>query len=95
LSGGRFAPVGMKAVYASFEEETAMGEVNVRKSALGGRSQISVGDYPRLTYSSQIRHAGALISLSGGRISCPDVNRAGSYLAGTLPVAAGREAFRL
>jgi len=26
LNGGRFAPVGVKAVYASFEEETAMRE---------------------------------------------------------------------
>jgi RES domain-containing protein len=50
LNGGRFAPVGVKAVYASFEEETATREVNVRKKALGGRSQISVGDYPRMTY---------------------------------------------
>ena len=33
LNGGRFAPVGVKAVYASFEEETATREVNVRKSA--------------------------------------------------------------
>jgi RES domain-containing protein len=41
LNGGRFAPVGVKTVYASFEEETAAREVNVRKRALGGRSQIA------------------------------------------------------
>jgi len=48
--GGRFAPVGVKAVYASFDEETAMREVTARKSALGGRRQIVIGDYPRMTY---------------------------------------------
>ena len=40
LNGGRFAPVGVKAVYASFEEETAMREVNVRKKALGGKDKV-------------------------------------------------------
>jgi RES domain-containing protein len=50
LYGGRFVPVGVKAVYASLEEETAMREVTARQSALGGRSQINVGDYPRMTY---------------------------------------------
>lgn len=50
LNGGRFVPVGAKAVYASLEEETAMREVTTRKSALGGRNQINVGDYPRMTY---------------------------------------------
>jgi hypothetical protein len=43
-------PVGVKAVYASLEEETALREVTSRKSALGGRSQINVGEYPRMTY---------------------------------------------
>jgi RES domain-containing protein len=50
LNGGRFVPVGVRAVYASVEEETALLEVSMRKSALGGRSQINVGDYPRMTY---------------------------------------------
>ena len=50
LNGGRFVPVGARAVYASLEEETALREVRTRKSALGGRSQISVGEYPRMTY---------------------------------------------
>jgi hypothetical protein len=31
-------------------EETALRAVTSRKSALGGRSQISVGEYPRVTY---------------------------------------------
>lgn len=50
LNGGRFVPVGVRAVYASLEEETAMREVTARKSALGGLNQIHVGEYPRMTY---------------------------------------------
>jgi RES domain-containing protein len=50
LKGGRFVPVGVRAVYASLEEETALREVMSRKIALGGRSQISVAEYPRMTY---------------------------------------------
>jgi len=50
LHGGRFVPVGVRAVYASLDEETALREVTARKTALGGRSQISVGEYPRMTY---------------------------------------------
>jgi RES domain-containing protein len=50
LHGGRFVPVGVRAVYASLEEVTALREVTSRKNALGGRSQINVGEYPRMTY---------------------------------------------
>lgn len=50
LHGGRFVPVGVRAVYASLDEETALREVTNRKRALGGRSQIGVGEYPRMTY---------------------------------------------
>ena len=38
-SGGRFVPGGVKAVYASLEEETAMREVTIRKSALAAESR--------------------------------------------------------
>ena len=50
LNGGRFVPVGVPAVYASLEEDTALREVTARKGALGGRRQINVGEYPRMTY---------------------------------------------
>ena len=50
LNGGRFVPVGVKAVYASLDEQTAFREVTTRKSALGGRNQINLGEYPRMTY---------------------------------------------
>jgi hypothetical protein len=43
-------PVGVRAVYASLEEVTALREVKSRENALGGRSQINVGEYPRMTY---------------------------------------------
>jgi hypothetical protein len=51
LHGGRFVPIGVRAVYASLEEETALREVTTRKNALGGRSLISVGEYPRMTFA--------------------------------------------
>ena len=41
LNGGRFVPAGVRAVYASLEEETAMREVTTRKNALSGRNQIN------------------------------------------------------
>jgi len=50
LRGGRLVPAGVRAVYASADEETAMREVTARKSALSGRKQIPVGEYPRITY---------------------------------------------
>jgi RES domain-containing protein len=50
LNGGRFVPLGVKAVYASLDEETAVREVTTRKRVLGGRNQIDVGEYPRMTY---------------------------------------------
>jgi len=54
LHGGRFVPIGVRAVYASLEEETALREVTSRKTALGGRSLITVGEYPRMTYDLSV-----------------------------------------
>jgi hypothetical protein len=48
--GGRFVPKGVKAVYASLEEETAAREVLIRRTALQGRHQINLRDYPRMMY---------------------------------------------
>jgi len=50
LKGGRFAPKGTRAVYASLHEDTATREVTARKARLGGKAQIALKDYPRLTY---------------------------------------------
>lgn len=55
LAGGRFVPVGVNAVYASFDEDTATREVTARKKLLGGRAQIDVGEYPRLTYVVSVK----------------------------------------
>jgi RES domain-containing protein len=50
LKGGRFAAKGTRAVYASLDEETATREATARKARLGGKAQIALKDYPRLTY---------------------------------------------
>jgi RES domain-containing protein len=44
--GGRFVPVGVRAVYASAEEDTALREVTQRKTTLGGERQIEVANIP-------------------------------------------------
>jgi len=48
--GGRFAPIGMRAVYASDSEETLAREISVRKSRLGGKPLIAIYNYPRVTF---------------------------------------------
>jgi RES domain-containing protein len=50
LKGGRFAAKGTRAVYVSLDEEAATREVTARKARLGGKAQIALKDYPRLTY---------------------------------------------
>ncbi len=50
LHGGRFAPPGVRSVFASLDEVTATCEVTARKARLGGRAQISIKSYPRFTY---------------------------------------------
>ena len=54
MKGGRFAAKGTRAVYASLDEETATREVTARKARLGGKAQIELKDYPRLTYAIAI-----------------------------------------
>lgn len=49
--GGRFAPVGTRAVYLSATDAGASKEVTARKSRLGGVGQISVDKYPRVVYA--------------------------------------------
>jgi RES domain-containing protein len=48
--GGRFASIGVRAVYASIDGETVTREVTRRKKRLGGKALISLKDYPRITY---------------------------------------------
>jgi RES domain-containing protein len=49
--GGRFAPVGTRAVYLSVTDSGASKEVTGRKSRLGGIGQISTDKYPRVVYA--------------------------------------------
>jgi RES domain-containing protein len=49
--GGRFAPVGTRAVYLSVTDSGASKEVTARKSRLGGMGQISTDKYPRVVYA--------------------------------------------
>ena len=49
--GGRFAPVGTRAVYLSATDSGASKEVTSRKARLGGVGQISIDKYPRVVYA--------------------------------------------
>ncbi len=51
MKGGPFAARGTRAVYASLDEGTVAREVAARKAGLGGKVQIALKDYPRLTYA--------------------------------------------
>lgn len=50
LYGGRFVRPGVRAVYGSADEHTAIREVAARKERLAGASGIPMTDYPRITY---------------------------------------------
>ncbi len=50
LRGGRFAAPGIRAVYGSFDEPTAVGEAANRAARLAGNAGISFAGYPRVTY---------------------------------------------
>ena len=50
-SGGRFAAVGMRAVYLSTTDTGASKETTARKSRLGGSAQISIAKYPRIVFA--------------------------------------------
>ena len=55
LYGGRFAPVGTKAVYLADSDAGASQEVLARKARLGGASQISLDKYPRIVFAVDVR----------------------------------------
>ena len=50
LNGGRFAPAGTRAVFASLDEETAVREAASRRRRLTGTPPINLKAYPRMTY---------------------------------------------
>jgi len=49
--GGRFAAVGIRAIYLSTTDSGASKEVTARKTRLGGAAQISTDKYPRVVYA--------------------------------------------
>ena len=53
--GGRFVPVGVKAVYVSREDATASNELTARKARLGTASQITIERYPRVVFGVRVR----------------------------------------
>ena len=96
--GGRFAPIGTRAVYLSTTDAGASKEVTARRSRLGGVGQISVEKYPRVVYAVAVDLKRALdLSTLGSsqvaealRATCLDKNdlRPSMELAGEL-ISAG------
>lgn len=80
--GGRFAAPGTRAVYASDSEETVLREISIRRQRLGGRAQIDVDRWPRVTFRLDIRlthHVDLTgpfsnVELEQLRVACLDVN---------------------
>jgi RES domain-containing protein len=58
--GGRFAAVGIRAVYLSATDSGASKEITARKARLGGAAQISTDKYPRVVYAVAINLKRAL-----------------------------------
>ena len=57
LNGGRFAPAGIRAVFASLNEETAAREAAARRRRLAGTPPVDFKGYPKLTYLINARMA--------------------------------------
>ena len=53
--GGRFVPVGTRAVYASDSEETLAREISVHKSRLSGKALIPIEKYPSVTFRIDLK----------------------------------------
>jgi hypothetical protein len=54
LYGGRFAMVGVKAVYRAGSDSGASKEVLTRKKRLGGHAQITIDKYPRVVFGVDV-----------------------------------------
>lgn len=57
LYGGRFVRPGLRAVYGSADEHTAIREAAARQQRLAGRAGTSLADYPRITYVIAVKLA--------------------------------------
>ena len=60
VHGGRFAAVGIRAVYLSATDSGASKEITARKARLGGAAQISTDKYPRVVYAVAVNLKRAL-----------------------------------
>lgn len=65
--GGRFAPVGTRAVYLNATDSGTGTEVLARKARLGGSPQITLDKYPRIVFGVEVQLSRAL-DLSAGVI---------------------------
>lgn len=65
--GGRFAPLGTKAVYLNATDSGTGTELLARKSRLGGASQITLDKYPRIVFGVEVNLERAL-DLSAGSV---------------------------
>jgi RES domain-containing protein len=54
LYGGRFAEMGVKAVYLAASDFGASKEVLARKKRLGGQAQIAIDKYPRVVFGVDV-----------------------------------------
>lgn len=52
--GGRFAPLGTKAVYLNATDPGTGTELLARKSRLGGASQVTLDKYPRIVFGVEV-----------------------------------------
>jgi RES domain-containing protein len=64
--GGRFAPLGTKAVYLNATDSGTGTELLARKSRLGGASQITLDKYPRIVFGVEV-NLERVLDLSAGQ----------------------------
>ena len=90
-NGGRFAAVGMRAVYLSTTDSGATKETTARKLRLGGSAQISTAKYPRIVYAVEAKLQRAIrLNDLGSSGSGGDVRKAclnGDDLAASMQLA--------
>jgi RES domain-containing protein len=55
LYGNRFAPIGMRGVCLADSDAGASAEVLARKKRLGGASQITLDNYPRVVFAVDVK----------------------------------------
>jgi len=84
LYGGRFVPIGLRAVYFSASDAAASQEVTARKKRLGGDSQISLDKYPRIVYAVDVRIERCVALLRKQRSPLLERLRRAALLTGNL-----------